>query len=83
MPEQQQNSISLRELVRIAAKAYNDDEPQMETSPPGTRSSTATDAWLRAASSATRWLISSSSNSQRPTTRRRVARTSLRKHNVS
>ena len=27
MPEQQQNSISLRELVRIAAKVYNDDEP--------------------------------------------------------
>ena len=26
MPEQQQNSISLRELVRIAAKAYNDDD---------------------------------------------------------
>ena len=44
MPEQQQNSISLRELVRIAAKVYNDDEPQMETSLPGTRSSTATDA---------------------------------------
>jgi hypothetical protein len=27
MPEQQQNSISLRELVRIAAKVYTDDEP--------------------------------------------------------
>ena len=27
MPEQQQNSVSLRELVRIAAKVYNDDEP--------------------------------------------------------
>jgi hypothetical protein len=26
MPEQQQNSISLRKLVRIAAKAYNDDD---------------------------------------------------------
>jgi hypothetical protein len=26
MPEQQQNSISLRELVRIAAKAYIDDD---------------------------------------------------------
>ena len=26
MPEQKQDSISLRELVRIAAKAYNNDE---------------------------------------------------------
>ena len=26
MPEKQQDSISLRELVRVAAKAYNNDE---------------------------------------------------------
>ena len=26
MPEQKQDSISLRELIRIAAKAYNNDE---------------------------------------------------------
>jgi hypothetical protein len=32
MPEQQQNSISLRELVRIAAKAYNDDDPEGDES---------------------------------------------------
>jgi hypothetical protein len=28
MPEQKQDSISLRELVRIAAKAYNNEEDQ-------------------------------------------------------
>ena len=32
MPEQQQNSISLRELVRIAAKAYNADDPEGDES---------------------------------------------------
>lgn len=32
MPEQQQNRISLRELVRIAAKAYNDESPDGDES---------------------------------------------------